>query len=266
MCAAQKRARETGSQQSVELVALTDLSNAGEQCHLKVIVQCIQSETQEFAGFLCSCIDISQEKSREQTLKHLLREVAHRSKNMLAMVLSISAQTARSASTIEGFVRAFTGRIQSMAKSQNVITDSDWTGARFRELVEQQVLNVVVLDGSKISVSGDNPLLTPNVALHVGLALHELVTNALIHGALSLGDSQIDIDCQVTQAKGMTPEAVITWRESPLGSKLSEARDHKFGKTMLERIVPAAVNGTGSLTISEDGVYYQLTIDSTGFR
>ncbi|MCK5746554.1 MAG: sensor histidine kinase, partial [Oricola sp.] len=112
--------------------------------------------------------------------------MSHRSKNMLAMVLSLSAQTARVAPTKNEYIRRFTGRLQSLARSQDVITDSNWRGSSLFDLVQRQVRDVVPTAEAQILFEGDNLELGPNGTLHVGLALHELVTNALVHGALTL--------------------------------------------------------------------------------
>lgn len=136
-------ARRSGQPVTLELQTLSSVAADGKDCFLKVTVRPACDEAGRTSGFLCSSVEITEEKIREQTFKTLLMEVAHRSKNMLAMVLSLASQTARSSRSVDGFVRAFTGRIQSLAKSQNAVTDSDWRGARFSELVKLQVTDVV---------------------------------------------------------------------------------------------------------------------------
>jgi len=261
-----KQALADEAKQTVELTPLEKVVADGSECRLKVTVQAMRGADGALRGYLCASLDITLEMQRERTLKSLLREVAHRSKNMLAMVLSLSAQTARSARTTDGFLRSFTGRVQSLAKSQDVITERNWTGAGFRDLVDQQVFKVVQLGGARIEVTGSNPNFTPSAALHVGLALHELVTNALVHGALIQPQGRIVIDCTIVEEAGHSPTARLTWKETtPEELAVPPASERSFGRTMLERVVPAAVNGTGTLSFSTDGVLYTLTIASTEF-
>ncbi|WP_306117513.1 MULTISPECIES: PAS domain-containing sensor histidine kinase [unclassified Roseitalea] len=263
---AKERAGDGGTRQTVELSPRTEIIPMGAQCHLKVSVEPLTGANGAIEGYLCSSMDTTLEKQREATLKTLLLEVSHRSKNMLAMVLGLSAQTARSARSIDGFLRAFTGRVQSLSKSQDVITDSDWRGARFRELVDHQVINVVQLGGARIEVSGDDPNLRPNAGLHIGLALHELVTNALVHGALVQTGGNVKIRCEVIHSKSEPPVARITWHERSAAQPSPTHNETSFGKTMLERIVPRAVDGSGTLELRPDGVVYTLTVAGTQFH
>ncbi|WP_158284704.1 sensor histidine kinase [Oricola cellulosilytica] len=249
----------SGERGAVEL-AVTPPNDTGDPrpFYIKLTIEPAFDAKRDVEGFVCSSIDISEQLKREQTLKNLLREVAHRSKNMLAMVLSLSGQTARVASTKDEFVRRFTGRLQSLAKSQDVITERDWHGSAFSDLVKRQVIDVVPFQDGHIEVTGEDPELGPNGTLHVGLALHELVTNALVHGSLTRPGGRVEINCEDLGDYGFR----LTWTESP--RVISSAPKAKsFGRTMLERIVPSAVNGQGTLDITDDAVIYSLDIGRT---
>ncbi|MBO6638126.1 MAG: PAS domain-containing protein [Roseitalea sp.] len=264
---AKEDASRTGQPVTLELQTLASVAADGKDCFLKVTVRPAYDETGRQSGFLCSSVDITEEKIREQTLKNLMMEVAHRSKNMLAMVLSLASQTARSSRSVDGFVRTFTGRVQSLAKSQDAVTDSDWRGARFRELVKLQVIDVVPLGASRIEVTGDDPTFSPTAAVHIGLALHELVTDALINGALLDADGTIHIACDIVRQTGATPVAEIRWKEE-------DGRDHAFdddmakgfSRTVLKRVVPSAVNGDAELDVDQNAVSYRLAVNHTEFR
>jgi len=261
MARAKREADETGEPRTVDVVAReTGDSGRTKRWNLRLTFNKTRDQQSGIDGFICSCTDISEQVQREQTLKNLLREVAHRSKNMLAMVLSLSAQTARVAVTKDEFVRRFTGRLQSLAKSQDVITDSDWRGSTLSDLVRKQVRDVVPLADSQIIFEGDNLELGPNGTLHIGLALHELVTNALVHGALTLPNGKVVIHCK--RAPAEDDGATLTWTETPR-VRPSVSRPKSFGRTMLERIVPAAVNGVGRLELNDEAVTYTLTIGAS---
>ena len=244
-------------------------------------------------GLLCTALDISEKKRREIMLQALLREVSHRSKNLLSMVLSIASQTSRKASDKQTFLARFTGRIQSIARSQDAITHSDWRGASLSELIESQVL--ALLPGRRGAVRREGPdlQLTPNGALHVGLALHELVTNALDYGALSLADGRVVVRVLPPSARGGVE---LVWHETrhagaaergdePAGDRPSGAEPDRaargeaggtgaprdgatggsdiresFGMVTLKRIVPAAVDGTARLEIGDGELTYRLEV------
>ncbi|WP_306051764.1 PAS domain-containing sensor histidine kinase [Oceaniradius stylonematis] len=259
-------ARRSGQPVTLELQTLSSVAADGKDCFLKVTVRPACDEAGRTSGFLCSSVEITEEKIREQTLKTLLMEVAHRSKNMLAMVLSLASQTARSSRSVDGFVRAFTGRIQSLAKSQNAVTDSDWRGARFSELVKLQVTDVVPLGASRIEIAGDDPTFSPSAAVHIGLALHELVTDALVNGALLDSRGTIRIDCNILTQDGSTPVAEIRWTEERRVQPEDAETQKGFSRTVLERVVPSAVNGEAQLDVDNHTVSYRLSVNFTEFR
>lgn len=258
---AKAEASRTQEPKSVDLIAAAaDESGHPTEWNLHLTINTARDQQTGVDGYICSCIDVTEQKRREQTLKNLLREVSHRSKNMLAMVLSLSAQTARVASSKNEFIRRFTGRLQSLSKSQDVITDRDWRGSTLSDLVRRQVRDVVPLADGQIIFEGDDLELGPNGTLHVGLALHELVTNALVHGALTLSNGKIVIGCH--RAAAEDEGATLTWTETPRVLADVE-RSKSFGRAMLERIVPAAVNGTGVLDLTDESVSYTLSIGHT---
>ena len=260
MAKAKREAAETDEPRTVEVTAREAEKNGRiRKWILRLTFNTARDQETGTDGFICSCTDITEQVQREQTLKNLLREVAHRSKNMLAMVMSLSAQTARVTPTKDEFVRRFTGRLQSLAKSQDVITDRDWRGSTLSDLVRRQVQDVVPLVDSQILFEGDDLELGPNGTLHVGLALHELVTNALVHGALTSTNGKVVIHCDRLPNGG---GAQLTWTETP---RMHPAvnRPKSFGRAMLERVVPAAVNGAGALELSDDAVTYTLTIGAS---
>src|SRR5690606_21112573 len=90
-------------------------------------------------GVVTTIVEITERKHREQTLRTLLREVSHRSKNLLAIIQSIATQTGRYSSGIDSFLDRFRGRLQSLASSQDLVTSSNWRGAMLHELVDGQV-------------------------------------------------------------------------------------------------------------------------------
>lgn len=216
-------------------------------------------------GMTVIVTDVSEQRAREMTLNTLLREVSHRSKNLLAIVQSVAAQTAHHSDDVEDFLSRFRGRLQSLAGSQDMVTESDWRGTLFQSLVLDQLRRLGQEDLSAIRITGDNPLLTPNAALHIGLAIHELGANAVLHGALAPGGhGSIWLDAVIGEVDGQE-QLVIQWQES--GLHLSRpAHPPRFGTLVLDRIVPASVGGTASFAVSGDLVSYRLTVPASNFE
>ena len=215
------------------------------------------------AGVLTTKVETTEQKLREQTLKTLLREVSHRSKNLLAIIQSIASQTGRHSDSISDFLARFRGRLQSLASSQDLVTSSNWRGAQLRELVAGQVGRYGADPERSLRFEGANPFLNPNAALHIGLAMHELAVNSVSYGALSRPEGVIE----VTAGFDGDGEAALSlvWSERlPDGErKLGRKR---FGSVALERVVPVSLNGAATLDIAGDCLKYSLTVPHGNFE
>ena len=252
--AAKRRVLETGSTERIELSLQLQRQRYWYEITLK----------RQDGEVLGTALDISEKKRREVMLQALLREVSHRSKNLLSVVLSIASQTSRKSFDKHTFLTRFTGRIQSISRSQDTITGSDWRGAALSELVDSQIRGNLTGRDARVVLEGRDVQLTPNAALHVGLALHELTTNALAHGAF-LGDrGEVSIRVETPEPPEEGP-AVIEWTET--GARdADEPREDSFGMMTLKRIVPAAVAGKGTLTFRPDGMIYRLQISPSEYE
>jgi two-component sensor histidine kinase len=215
-------------------------------------------------GVITTAIDITDQKLREQTLRTLLREVSHRSKNLLAIIQSIAAQTGRYSGSIDEFLIRFRGRLQSLSSSQDLVTSSNWRGADLGHLVTSQVARYCADPVRNIRLSGANPYLNPNAALHVGLALHELAVNSVSYGALSQPDGYVSID--ISPAASAPAGAMeLLWRETMPASAASRDRK-KFGTVALERVVPASLNSTAALAAENGELTYRLLLPAESFH
>ena len=211
---------------------------------------------------ITTIIDRTEDRRREKVLQQLLREVSHRSKNLLAIIQSIATQTSHHADSIEAYVQKFRGRIFSLSRSQDLITDSGWRGAYVRELLEQQVGSYVNGKIDLVHFEGDNTLLSPNAAMHLGLAFHELVINTITHGTILKTGNMIMVACSVRTEHGVK-RLHIVWDE-PIArdrhffeDRLTAPRS-RFGRAILERVVPNSVNGQTTYSITDTGIRYEL--------
>lgn len=210
--------------------------------------------------FLTTVVDRSEERHRERLLKALLREVSHRSKNLLAIIQSLALQTARHSRSLDLFLQKFRGRLYSLAQSQDLITDSSWRGAGVFSLVRQQTEKYLPENSDLVQIEGEDLMLTPNAALHIGLALHELVVNAVIHGGLLVNGTPVIVTCRRTETEdGANIE--IVWEEalSNAAGRSFESRETHFGSTVLERVVPASVNGEADYSVDGDCIRYAIS-------
>lgn len=238
----------------------------------KFSIDCHRSPKGEIIGVITTGVDVSHLRRREQMLKILLREVSHRSKNLLSIIQSIATQTARHTESVQSFLRKFQGRVQSMSNSQDLVTDSDWRGAQFKDLVFSQASNYLTHQIKRFRVGGDNAYLFPGAALHIGLALHELIINSLSYGALGQKYGVVTLTSQIhplhlNSAEEETgTKLAIHWQEDFDGFS-NNFRDNKacFGSVLLEKIVPLAVNGEAHLEFTPRGVCYRLSLPDKHF-
>lgn len=218
----------------------------------------------EVIGVIGTSLEITEQKRREETLKTLLRELSHRSKNLLAIIQSLASQTARHAVTVPEFLVRFRGRIQSLSSSQDIVTDADWRGADLVSLVVMQVERYAPDGMGQIEFQGVDVYLSPTASLHVGLALHELAVNAASYGSLSIPGGKVAISSTFVD-RSDERFLQLSWHEAG-GPRVRTDHDTRFGTSTLERIVPNSVGGEAKLDYRPDGIHYTLLIPDSQFE
>ena len=217
-------------------------------------------------GVITVLSDVTEVREREVAVTSLMREVSHRSKNLLAIVQSIATQTAHHSEGVADFLQKFRGRVQALVSIQDLVTESNWRGILFHSLVSAQLERIGASAFERVRISGENPMLGPNAALHIGLALHELLSNARRFGALALGKpGNIWISSHLERSGETGDELVIEWLETDLANRPS-APTPRFGTMVLERIVPLSVGGSAEHELGEDGLSYRLHVPAGNFE
>ena len=205
----------------------------------------------EVTAVLPSGVDITERKRSEEQVRLLMHEINHRAKNMLSLVLAIARQTATSSPG--DFVTRFSERIQSLAANQDLLVENQWRGIELQPLVRAQLAHFNDLVGTRIAVNGQNLRLTPAAAHSIGMALHELATNASKYGALSNAQGHIDIHWKLDNGR-----FVISWREQG-GPPVEKPKRRGFGNTVLTTLAQASVSGEVILDYAPAGLVWQLT-------
>ncbi len=201
-----------------------------------------------------ACVDITERKEAEEQLNLLVAELDHRVKNTLAAIQSIAAHTRNHDGTVEGFITAFRGRLQAMAHAHGLLSRSRWAGVLLPELVR---LILSPYDGA-IAATGADLILKPKAALSLAMALHELATNAVKYGALSVSDGRVTVTWARDPADAATP-LVLTWRES--GGPPVRPLDHRgFGIELIERSLKHEVHGKAHLDFAPAGLNCRLVV------
>lgn len=185
----------------------------------------------------------------------LTRELNHRVKNTLANVLSIIALTRRRASNIDEFASGLDGRIRALSATHDLLTQSDWGVTPVRSVIEAELAPYAHGGEHEVIVEGPDVELAPNDALSLGLAIHELATNAGKYGALSQPGGSV----RVTWAMLADTLVRINWRESG-GPPVPDQRGRGFGTDLIERVVAHELGNPVQLEFNPEGVSCQLDI------
>ena len=203
----------------------------------------------------CNIRDITERKQAEEHNKLLMAEVNHRAMNLLAVVQAVAEQTARGGDPAT-LVERLCERIYGLAVSQDLLVKNQWHGVEVSALVEAQLAHFGDLFGTRVLLDGPHTHLTPAAAQGIGMALHELATNAAKYGALSNGEGQVRISWHVDAAK--QPVFSMSWLEEG-GPKVSPPRRKGFGQIVIGRMAEAAVNGTAEIDYRESGLFWKLS-------
>jgi len=192
---------------------------------------------------------------REAHVRLIMRELSHRSKNLLAIVLAIARQTSRHTSSFEEFENRFNSRIQALADAHDLLVEQQWSGAFINDLVNAQL---AAFGTEKITTRGERIMLKTEAVQNVALALHELATNASKYGALSAPTGKVNIDWERRPGEGDTWDLELAWRESG-GPRVTPPAKKGFGCFVLERVTVNAL-GEGKLDFSPDGLVWTCII------
>ena len=206
--------------------------------------------------------DITTRKQRETHMHLLMREVTHRSKNLLAIIQAMARQTVKDSITAAEFEQRFSARLRGLAASHDLLAARDWHGAAVDDLVRWQIGPALDAAGERIEITGPDLYLNPEAAQNIGLAFNELASNASRFGALSNAAGRVAIVWSV-DAAGVEPRRFhISWAESG-GPEVSEPRRHGFGHKVVERLAARALDGVVSLTFASSGLRWSLHIPAS---
>ena len=201
-------------------------------------------------------IDISERKRHEEHLRIVMNELSHRSKNLLTVVLSIANQTVRRATSFSEFQKHFEARLLAIARCHDLLVEKGWTGASIEALISAQLRPFMDDPAARIDAAGPPIMLKPEAAQNIGLALHELATNAMKYGALSSPAGQIVIRWDIDEFQ--SPKRFrMTWQER--GGPPVEPPTHEgFGHKLLAHVIPGALDTEVRLAFAPEGFAWSI--------
>lgn len=212
--------------------------------------------------------DVSAAHARSEQSSILLRELSHRAKNLLTVIESIARQSAKSSASKDDFVARFTERLRALALSHDLLARANAMSVSMVDLIFSQLGHHWDPAQRRIALSGLGARLKPDAAQMIGMALHELSTNAAKYGALSNQTGVVSIAWRIeppADAEGKAggePLFVLTWSERG-GPPVAPPQRVGFGSTVIQRVAGQALRGEASLDYRPEGVRWRLAAPSS---
>ncbi|MEX0759099.1 MAG: HWE histidine kinase domain-containing protein [Tistlia sp.] len=201
--------------------------------------------------------DISERKRAEEHRSLLIHELNHRVKNTLAIVQSFAHQTFRGDKVPDRLLETFEGRLVALSGAHDLLTRENWHHAWLEE-VAAETLSGCGAAARSVTLGGPPVMLEPKLTVTVAMALHELCTNAVKHGALGSHSGRVGLSWTVTD--GEPQRLNLVWREEN-GPPVEAPAHHGFGLRMIARALGAELNGTVKLDFAPNGLVCLIEID-----
>jgi len=214
------------------------------------------SPSNEFIGMIGANVDVTEREEAERARELLVDELNHRVKNTLSIVQGIAHQTFRNNADALEARRAFEGRLGALGHAHNLLTNANWENASLEELA-QITLDIKGANADSISIGGPEIFLSPKQAVSIGMALHELCTNARKYGALSTDEGQVGVNWWTTD--DARRQLRIRWQESG-GPVVSPPTRRGFGSALLERTLAHDLDGEVKIDFNPGGLLCSITI------
>jgi PAS domain S-box-containing protein len=203
----------------------------------------------EVVGLVGVSVEITERKQAEDRLRQMVNELNHRVKNTLATVQSIASHTLRGADRAIG--RTLEARLMALASAHDVLTREEWEGANLTDVIAGALTPYGGVEDSRFHVSGPPLRLMPRAAVALAMGLHELTTNALKYGSLSVGGGQVDITWATVKA--IPPHLHMIWSERN-GPPVTQPVELGFGTRLIERSLAQDLGGTAQITFAAGGI------------
>lgn len=232
----------------------------GSEFWASVFISPVRDEGGDIVQHFISIVDLTRFRLEQTQSRMLIDELNHRVKNTLSTVQSIASQVLRNSTDPEKIRESIESRLFALSRSHDLLTREDWTGAGLHDLITDALEPFGVTGGraARLVVTGDNIRMSPKATLALGIAFHELATNAAKYGAFSNDTGSI----QITWAVQPSPEGdrlVLRWQEKD-GPPVEPPSRRGFGSQVIERGLAHELEGTVQLVYPREGVSCSINI------
>ena len=218
----------------------------------------LHDERGRLIGAVNMMLDITERKRVEDAQMLLMRELHHRVRNTLAIVQAVMGSSAKTATDIDEFKTSLTGRIASLAKTNLLISEDPRGSVSFERILRNELDAFNEGKNRSVQMSGPAVEIVAELAVPLGMAIHELTTNAARHGALSTIGGRVTINWSVA-AGPLRRHLEIDWKESG-GPPVGAPKRSGFGTQLLEVVLPRQIQATGTIAHQPDGVRVHYSV------
>ena len=234
---------------------------AGKRCHLLSARRLMRNGTRENL-ILLAIEDITERKHAAGHQEMLIGELNHRVKNVLATVQALMTQTMRRSESLQDFSDTFSGRIHVLAQAHNLLVEKEWVGADISQIAADVLAPYRTEDEARIVMEGPKLMVRPQVGVALVMVLHELATNAVKYGALSVPGGTLRVDWNQS-GEADAKRIHVRWREAG-GPKVKAPLRQGFGTRLIERSTAHELGGEARLEYLEAGVQCELIFPWAG--
>ncbi len=213
----------------------------------------------EITGMTGITFDVTERKRAEDHMRFVMRELSHRTKNILAVVQAMAWQSSQGNVDTEEFLERFTRRIESLRRSHDLLVKREWEGVELADLVRGQLSPFLDEAARRLTISGPHLLVKPSGAEDLGLVLHELATNASKYGALSVPEGRVLIEWEIRAAEQGQPYFAMTWQERG-GPRVEPPAHTGFGSTVIRDMLAMTKKARITIGYEPTGLVWRLEV------
>lgn len=243
--------------------------------HVKVMLQRGDEETERFldfiyqpivgrdgsaAGVLVQGHDVTEQVEAQEIQRLLVNELNHRVKNTLAIVQALATQSFRNLEGAEDARRTLDARLNALASAHALLTNSNWESARLADTVRKSAEATAGADVDRINLAGPDIVLPPQAAVSFAMIVHELTTNAIKYGALSVPAGRIEVAWSVGRSGTSERTLIFDWKERG-GPRAIEPQRPGFGTRLIKRGLSSERSATSKLSFTPEGFEYHMTME-----
>ena len=210
-------------------------------------------------GFSAVLQDITERKRADARMRLVTRELSHRTKNLLAVIMSMVRQTARLSNSVDTFQEEFVQRLHAMSASHDLLVAEDWAGASLKELIDAVLQPFGGNCAGAVEAQGPDTFLNAHAVQNIAMALHELATNATKYGAMSVPSGRVAISWNVAEEGEHGRRLKFTWAESG-GPPVKRPQRTGFGHIVVERVIRRALEADVSYRFEPKGVVWSISM------